>query len=903
MAGFYGNISASNRTAFTFDRVYGTRKVMDEQAGGDGVFLGRYVLVEYDNPPLTGYYNKTEDEFYSDPHYMEQDHSDALQPMDKIPYAIYQNLAELNSSHSFYVCRQRTDTNRLGYVIMEESQSGFAANYNIDVQAYGRGYDSTVWMKVIDPTNNAYRYVMVAELNTVVPKFHLVVDPPSSTPYGPYFDSSTTNLDYYMHSQANYAHRLNTQTNPERSDEKINFQIAEFDEPTHSWSVVSRFDQPGDIFYNKAGFDETISKHVDDVNNSINYQLISSGQAFYGVENAANTNAGITAPDTYLWSIHLPAIGNAIATVWDLMYTQQRRRSFLLESHENYIAGDTNTNVTIDTPSVLGLTNSMRCYMGRVYRVPQASDMTNIDVGDATLDPTKVNNPYIAFTIPGGGELGATGTGGTATFNKAVLFVDSTTTERRYYYPNFTSIWTEDPNGEYILRNGAYVLANKAAHPEGPFFKRSIGAGTTLEQQEAMPHWRYKMEYIDDGTNAQVKTAAGLAAVAADRDRVYGAPKTIQGALALINRTLGLNLDEADSRDDRTVIGMMNRMKDMVANIDTQIVPGKFIVSDTDGVITASNTDFPYAGTGNHQELLDSSGTWRLPVTYKLETLNLMNETNTSRYFDSSYYGNSCLHAVIATDTLGEAIKKMQHEMADIQYKPQEILTLTANADTAGEDYAGGVGKFIENGKDINNVVLTYTLNKGPRQSITLKRTSPAVITPIYEVLNIDPEYYVTNTAGYAASANGTHTDNNTITSIIDGTLTWELAVVDERDKRVTKTVSLKYTNKIYWGIATEQEAASFDTYAHLNGLLSGGGNKLQTSKSVTFTVNAGSGQYIYYILPKSYGTPVFTVGGFAGGFDQLEDVSFQNASGYTTTYQVWRSHRANLGSTKVVVS
>ncbi len=48
MAGFYGNIRNSTSNSFKFDRVYSNRKIMDLSADNDGVFAGRYVLVEYD---------------------------------------------------------------------------------------------------------------------------------------------------------------------------------------------------------------------------------------------------------------------------------------------------------------------------------------------------------------------------------------------------------------------------------------------------------------------------------------------------------------------------------------------------------------------------------------------------------------------------------------------------------------------------------------------------------------------------------------------------------------------------------------------------------------------------------------------------------------------------------------
>ena len=55
--GFYGNITNTSKTNFVFDKIYTNRKAMDDaqrkidpntgQIIGDGVFIGRYVLVEY----------------------------------------------------------------------------------------------------------------------------------------------------------------------------------------------------------------------------------------------------------------------------------------------------------------------------------------------------------------------------------------------------------------------------------------------------------------------------------------------------------------------------------------------------------------------------------------------------------------------------------------------------------------------------------------------------------------------------------------------------------------------------------------------------------------------------------------------------------------------------------------
>jgi len=76
----------------------------------------------------------------------------------------------------------------------------YTSSYNIDVTRYGRGYDSTAWRKTYDVESGKYKYVLISELNTVVPNFHLIADPPANVPGAPYFDrDTTTNLDYFLH--------------------------------------------------------------------------------------------------------------------------------------------------------------------------------------------------------------------------------------------------------------------------------------------------------------------------------------------------------------------------------------------------------------------------------------------------------------------------------------------------------------------------------------------------------------------------------------------------------------------------------------------------------------------------------------------------------------------------------
>jgi hypothetical protein len=50
----YGNITNTARTQFQFDKIYSNRVEMDDACLNDGIYAGRYVLVEYDENPARG---------------------------------------------------------------------------------------------------------------------------------------------------------------------------------------------------------------------------------------------------------------------------------------------------------------------------------------------------------------------------------------------------------------------------------------------------------------------------------------------------------------------------------------------------------------------------------------------------------------------------------------------------------------------------------------------------------------------------------------------------------------------------------------------------------------------------------------------------------------------------------
>lgn len=111
-----------------------------------------------------------------------------------------------------------------------------------------------------------------------------------------------------------------------------------------------------------------------------------------------------------------------------------------------------------------------------------------------------------------------------------------------------------------------------------------------------------------------------------------------------------------------------------------------------------------------------------------------------------------------------------------------------------------------------------------------------------------------------------------------------------------TETITHTFVNRRFWGVTTVTSGFSESDVEALT-------SELSNSVSKTFSVTAGSSEYILWASPTRLGTVNFTVGGFSGGFMPPETVSVTNASGYTENYYVYRSVNSNLGATTVVVA
>lgn len=212
--------------------------------------------------------------------------------------------------------------------------------------------------------------------------------------------------------------------------------------------------------------------------------------------------------------------------------------------------------------------------------------------------------------------------------------------------------------------------------------------------------------------------------------------------------------------------------------------------------------------------------------------------------------------AMLASEDIAQMRQDIEDIRADLDYKAIDITNFGCSA--AGTH---------ELGSAVTGMNCYWSLNKEPtKQTLRSETLDNSVRSKQYTGLNI--------------------TSNTTVT----------LSVTDERGATDSASGSISFLNGVYHGVIADGAAVNNAAVLALT-------RSLRDSRGITFTANAGASQRIAYAIPSRYGTPVFTVGGFEGGFSKASTISFTNASGYTENYDVWLSDNVALGSTTVKVS
>lgn len=121
------------------------------------------------------------------------------------------------------------------------------------------------------------------------------------------------------------------------------------------------------------------------------------------------------------------------------------------------------------------------------------------------------------------------------------------------------------------------------------------------------------------------------------------------------------------------------------------------------------------------------------------------------------------------------------------------------------------------------------------------------------------------------------------------------LTVKGEDGTVVSKVIKIVFLSKVYWGVSSEIIFADSD-------ILSLENSELTNKRDRTISLNAGENEKIVYAVPSFMGTPIFSVGGFEGGFTKSQTLNLFNEFGYSQDYDIWTSVNMGLGNIVVII-
>lgn len=222
----------------------------------------------------------------------------------------------LNNNHKIYIIKD--------YDVQENEN--YIENANKDLNAYGAIYDSTIWQKIY--LQNQDQYIMIAELNAMVPKIEIK----EHEPYSYNINNSINPKDGIIVGSVNpITNQLNEIVKLKNAKEVYNpayFDTSmdtEFSYLLHHPKNLQLEANDNIINYNKNGFNiaysygEMTGPSTIALVPKINNNYIKTGE--YDSNNIPyarlTKNSSTSSKSLYL---NFPAIGNAMNTIYDLIY-------------------------------------------------------------------------------------------------------------------------------------------------------------------------------------------------------------------------------------------------------------------------------------------------------------------------------------------------------------------------------------------------------------------------------------------------------------------------------------------------------------------------------------------------------------------------------------------------------
>lgn len=213
---------------------------------------------------------------------------------------------------------------------------------------------------------------------------------------------------------------------------------------------------------------------------------------------------------------------------------------------------------------------------------------------------------------------------------------------------------------------------------------------------------------------------------------------------------------------------------------------------------------------------------------------------------------------------------------ANVKYDNPEYPTVKAALDKllyvapAINSFTGG-GTY-ENGKSVDKVSFAWTLNKDV--------TTQSISNGVGEIAASKRAY--------------TYAPSLPITSNTTFTLT-----VGDGTKTATRSTSISFQNKVYWGVSAKDSLDNADILA----FETAGKASFATGRAMTKTFDCSAGGYFYFAIPTDFCTGMkMVVGGLAfSDFSFVTKEDFVNASGKTVSYNVYRPNSIQHGSSITV--
>lgn len=205
----------------------------------------------------------------------------------------------------------------------------------------------------------------------------------------------------------------------------------------------------------------------------------------------------------------------------------------------------------------------------------------------------------------------------------------------------------------------------------------------------------------------------------------------------------------------------------------------------------------------------------------------------------------------------GHSIKDVLAELKDkVEYVPVAVKSFTNNVNT------------VENGQTITDVTLSWSLAGVPTE------------------VKLGADAQPLDLNGSKVLSKQTITKNTT----------WTLSVKDAKGKTASASTGIYFKDKKYYGVSAVPSAIDS---AFILGLAN---NAFADNLKGDYKLTSGDGEYFFFAIPASWGTPAFWMGGFEGGMNLVKTLDFTNASGAVVSYNVYQSSHPNLGTVAITV-